>query len=176
MRSLEYSGITLGMMGMVKKVVVLDLDRTLWDHPDISSTIPPFRRIDENTIADSRGEVIRLERCVRKLLLGLRANNVSLCVASWNRPEIALEALRTFGLLELFDQVVIEPHPYKEEMLARIARRLSLEGVRFEMYFFDDNPDIVRRVRSCLPWVRSFLVGVDIKSVCEIRKFLNVNT
>ncbi len=39
------------------RLLILDLDKTLWSHPDISSTNPPYRRVSEDAIADSHGSL-----------------------------------------------------------------------------------------------------------------------
>ncbi len=153
------------------KIAVFDLDKTLWDHPDISSTIPPYTSKGLDTIEDSLGTKIRLKSCVKDMLSRLKRKGIKLCVASWNVPEKALAALKAFQIDNMFDYIVIEPHPCKEKMIRKIIKRFS-EKKDLEVYFFDDNPEIVRKVRKSLPLVKAFLVGGDIKTVCEAEEML----
>ncbi|HDD33747.1 MAG: magnesium-dependent phosphatase-1 [Thermoprotei archaeon] len=134
------------------KLIIFDLDGTLWDHPDVSSTSPPYQRIERDEIVDSRGERIRLRPCVRRLLEELRARGFRLAVASWNFPGPALRALEALGLLQLFDVVVVEPHPNKSSMLEKIFREVKVkEG---EALFVDDNPAIIEGVRRRYPHLK----------------------
>ena len=151
---------------MRPKVVILDLDRTLWDHPDVSSTTPPFKRLDDSTIADAEGEKIRLNECVREFLSCMKRKGAVLAVASWNLTGPAEAALRAFRLLEFFDVVVIEPHPFKERMIAKILGRVGAQPN--DAIFIDDNPDIVERVRKYYPELKVLLYQVDINSFCEL--------
>lgn len=153
------------------KIAIFDLDKTLWDHPDISSTFPPYTSKGPDVIEDLLGEEIRLETCVRNMLSRLKRRGIKLCVASWNMPEKALAALRAFHIDEMFDYIVIEPHPYKERMIRKIIERFSHEK-NMKVYFFDDNPEIVRRVRELLPSIKVFLVGDDVKTICEAEEIL----
>ncbi|MGC9131359.1 MAG: magnesium-dependent phosphatase-1, partial [Pyrobaculum sp.] len=41
-------------------LIALDLDGTAWDHLDISSLYPPFRRVSPLKIQDSRGVEVAL--------------------------------------------------------------------------------------------------------------------
>ncbi|MFP3189416.1 MAG: magnesium-dependent phosphatase-1, partial [Sulfolobaceae archaeon] len=42
------------------KVVVLDADKTLWDHPNISDLKPPLKLVNENSLEDSSGSKVTL--------------------------------------------------------------------------------------------------------------------
>lgn len=152
------------------KVVILDLDRTLWDHSDVSSTAPPFRRVDDRTIIDAEGAEIRLHECVKDFLREIRKRGVALAVASWNLPGPAEAALQALGLLKFFDVIVIEPHPYKERMIAKILKRL--EARPEEAVFIDDNPDIVERVKKFYPELNVLLYWVDVNSFCGLAERL----
>jgi len=153
------------------KLVVFDLDNTLWDHPDVSSTTPPYWRVGLDEIADSRGERIRLRPCARRLLEELRVRGFKLAVASWNYPQPALRALEALGLLQLFDVIVVEPHPNKDLMLEKIFREVGVkEG---EALFIDDNPAIIEGVRRryrCLKVIR--FRGEEQHLFCEMLRAL----
>ena len=51
---------------MLCVIVFVDLDGTLWDHEDISSLIPPFKRLSEFSFADSRGVVVNLNKLAER--------------------------------------------------------------------------------------------------------------
>ena len=137
------SGESFDLSGV--KLVVFDLDRTLWDHPDISTTSPPYRRVSQDEIEDSEGARIRLRPCARRLVEELKSRGFKLAVASWNLPEPAIKALQALGLLELFDVVVVEPHPSKDLMLEKILRETGVDEE--EALFIDDNPSIIGIVK-----------------------------
>lgn len=137
------SGESFDLSGI--KLVVFDLDRTLWDHPDISTTSPPYRRVSQDEIEDSEGARIRLRPCARRLIEELKSRGFKLAVASWNLPEPAIKALQALGLLELFDVVVVEPHPSKDLMLEKILKETDVDEE--ETLFIDDNPAIIGIVR-----------------------------
>jgi len=63
-------------------LIALDLDGTAWDHPDISSLYPPFKRVGPLAIADSRGVVVNLRPRLRYFLQWARglATSSPLCL------------------------------------------------------------------------------------------------
>jgi magnesium-dependent phosphatase-1 len=98
------------------KVIVLDLDRTLWSHPDVTSLIPPFN-VTEDSLVDSRGEFLKLNECVRRFLDAIKNEGEwLLAIVSWNKPQKAEEVLELLNLSEYFDVKVIEYHPRKDMM------------------------------------------------------------
>ncbi len=152
------------------KLFVFDLDLTLWEHPDISSTSPPYRRLSRDVIVDSTGEVVKLRPCARQLLERLKALGVRTAVASWNYPEPALGALEALGIKELFDVIVVEPHPFKEVMIERILREIGVK--EHETVFLDDNPVITARVASKYPNMTVLRFGFDVLSLCDLLQVL----
>ncbi len=154
------------------KVVILDLDMTLWNHPDVSSMVPPFKRVGNMKIVDSEGNLLVLNDCVPDLLRILKKNGYFLAIASWNYPENALKMLELLDIKEFFDLIVIEPHPMKEKMIKNILEYFGVS--QEEAVFIDDNPRIVERVRRNLPRLKTVLVGEDISDVCEIKDILGI--
>ncbi|MEM0345713.1 MAG: magnesium-dependent phosphatase-1 [Thermofilaceae archaeon] len=147
------------------KLVALDLDKTLWDHPDVSSTVPPYRRVDADAIADSLGSLIRLRRGAREVLRELKRRGIALAVVSWNNYDIAVEALRALDLLDLFDIVIIEPHPHKDLMFKRLLKWARRKGIEAgDVVFLDDNPEMVEKVKHAWPAVRTLRFGHDVRS------------
>ncbi|MEZ0346360.1 MAG: magnesium-dependent phosphatase-1 [Infirmifilum sp.] len=148
------------------RLLILDLDNTLWSHHDISRTEPPYRRISQDTIVDSMGETIKLNPCAAQVLSEAKNKGILLAVASWNNPEKAEEAIVALGLQGFFEEIVVEPHPYKEKMIRRILRKVGVKPS--EAVFVDDNSEICRRVRGAYPELKVFNLGIDIQSLCEL--------
>jgi magnesium-dependent phosphatase-1 len=151
---------------MRAKLLILDLDMTLWDCPDISLATPPFRRVGEGVAVDAEGTVVRLRECVMELLSRAKSLGVKLAVASWNLREPAEGALEALGVKEFFDVIVVEPHPRKEEMVGRILETLSLRPE--DAVFIDDNAGMVERVKRSHPGIMALRFGEDITSFCKL--------
>lgn len=108
-------------------LLLLDLDGTLWDHPDISTLKPPFKRVGELVIVDSEGVEVRAYKGMVELLRWARSNNGITSTLSWNVRDIALEALETLNLTRLFDYLMIEPHPRKDRMVKKLLEKIRSE-------------------------------------------------
>ncbi len=119
-------------------LLLLDLDGTLWDHLDISSLEPPFRRVEEGVIEDSRGVRVRLYNYMAELARWARSRGALVVSLSWNEPEKAISALKAFGVDALFHWHVIEPHPWKGRALARFLERARIRIPPQHMIYFDD--------------------------------------
>jgi len=155
------------------KLVVLDADKTIWSHGDISSCKPPFRRASETKIIDSRGEVIELYPGVRRLLRELKSMRATLALVTWNMPDPVIEALEKLGIRGCFDFIRAEPHPEKHKMIASLLEELSKMGVEVkprDIIYVDDRdlhlPAIVREIGQ----VRFIHMWVDVKSHDELLK------
>jgi len=123
------------------KVVIYDLDGTLWDHLDISSLSPPFTRVDRYTIMDSSGVEVRLYPDVPYVLSRLNELGLVISAASWNETQKGMMALDAFGLSRFFFEPQIEPHPNKHIMIRRIMGSLSKGGLDVspqEVLYIDD--------------------------------------
>jgi FkbH-like protein len=137
-----------------KKVVVLDLDNTLWG--GVVGETGPF----EVVLGDSPdGEAYRR---FQQYLKGLAGRGIVLAIASKNNPADALEVfeknrdmvlrLDDFGAYE----ICWEP---KGTTIARLAQTLNLGLESF--VFFDDNPAEREQVRQALPAVEVVEVPED---------------
>ena len=58
-------------------------------------------------------------------------------------------------------------------MIGKILKFFKKEGEVEEIFFIDDNPELIHRVRRRYSFVECLRVGFDIKSVCEILKILS---
>ncbi len=156
------------------KVVFLDLDGTIWSSLDISSSIPPYTKLSDNAIKDSRGEVIVLRKGFRDFIKWLRNSlrHVRVYTLSWNIPWKALEALKAFGIVDLFDGHCIEYHPHKELMM---KKALVNEGLRIrpcEILYIDDRTIHLSNIRELIGDVAFIHMGYDVKDFIELRKLL----
>lgn len=157
------------------KLVVLDLDKVVWDHYNVSILRPPFRRLSDRTIEDSFGERVTLRDDVREFLASVKRKGIFLSTLSWNSFDKAYEVLRAFELDSYFDLLVIEPHPEKQLMMERVLNHFSGLGVtEEELLYVDDRAYMLEKVRAKFPkimTVRFHPVG-DCFSFRCLMKFL----
>ncbi len=157
------------------KLIILDCDKTLWSHEDISSMKPPFELVDKDVLIDSVGEELRLNEGVRDFLNYVKNRGILLAVASWNIREFVIEALEKLELDKYFDYIVVEFHPNKELMVDKILKYFNSLGVGVhegEVLFVDDNIDMIRKVKKLFPQMIIIHYGVDVKNFYELIRFL----
>lgn len=160
---------------MAVKLVILDCDRTLWDHEDVSSLRLPFSRVDHETVQDADGFRVRLNPGARALLDDLRARRVLISVASWNRPEPPLAIFGLLGLTDYFVHPKVEFHPDKDRMVAQLLADLAGDRTPVqpeEILYVDDNPVMLAKVRGAFPAIRALRAGVDVKDLREVLAYV----
>ncbi len=153
------------------KLVIFDCDRTLWDQVDVSGLRPPFRKIDGETVADARGELVRLFPHVREVLEALLARGIVCSVASWNDPEPVGAIFDLLDLRRYFSRPKVEPHLRKERMISALLRELADDGLRLrpeEVLFVDDRRAHLTRVREAIGAIRTLQPGVDFTDLRDI--------
>lgn len=127
---------------MVKWLLFLDLDGTLWDHLDVSMLKPPFFKVKPDLVRDSEGVLIRLHYDIVKLLEWAKDDGALVSTLSWNKPSHALGVLEAFSLIKLFDYHGIEPHPAKEEYALKVVKTIEKEhGIKLkpcQIVYIDD--------------------------------------
>jgi magnesium-dependent phosphatase-1 len=153
-------------------VLFLDLDGTLWDHLDISSLKPPFRRVSEDSIVDSQGVPVRLYRDVVEVARWARRSGGFVVALSWNIPEVAVEALKAFNILDLFDYLGIEDHPDKGLVASKILGDLESRGYKVKpcrVVYVDDREIHVRGMRGRVGDITFIRAWVDFRNGEELR-------
>ncbi len=158
------------------KLVVLDLDRVLWNYHDASLIEPPLSRIDERTVIDSRGVKVTLRDGVREFLSYVKSSGVFLSTCSWNVKEKAMILLEAFSLDKYFDFIMIEPHPEKQKMIEKILEHFRDKEVgECDVLFVDDKKDMLKKVRDRFPCIRClrFHPEGDVFSFSELMKWMN---
>ncbi len=161
---------------MTVKLVILDLDRTLWDHHNVTELQAPFTGIDAETVTDATGVRVRLQPGARALLDTLRERGILISTASWNEPAPTFAILETLGLRDYFVHPKVEFHPYKERMVTALVQELSEEGVRLrpeEILYVDDRALHLRRVRRAVGPVQTLQAGVDIRDLHDVIDYLD---
>lgn len=156
---------------MAIRLVILDCDRTLWEHEDVSTLRLPFTRIDDQTVRDARGTRVRLAPGARELLEGLRTRGTLISICSWNRPEPVFAILDLLGLTGFFVRPNVEFHPHKDRMIADLLAELAAEGTVLrpdEVLFVDDNPAMLTRVRDGVGTVRTLRAGVEVRDLRDV--------
>ncbi|MBO3802543.1 MAG: magnesium-dependent phosphatase-1 [Candidatus Brockarchaeota archaeon] len=136
------------------KLLVLDVDGTLWVNSFDPGRHPPFRRIDANEIVTGDGEVIRLSPGLLELLNQAGEKGVVCSLASIGDPDVVL------GILEQFKLPTKFVHPQlgwngKDAMIEEILRKLELEeGMKIsdaEIVFVDDDEKELAKVEARFP-------------------------
>ncbi|RLG85849.1 MAG: magnesium-dependent phosphatase-1 [Thermoprotei archaeon] len=158
-------------------VLFLDLDRTLWDHHDISSLSPPFKRVSPTTIEDSAGVRVRLHNDVLRLVRWARSAGAVVSTLSWNDPSKAMAAIRTFGLEEEFDYFVIEPSPDKGSAALRLVEELRRSRgcvpPPCAIVYIDDRDIHIDGVRERLGDVAFLMIWRDFSTFEEGRRLVS---
>ncbi len=161
---------------MPVRLVILDLDLTLWDHRNVTALVRPFRRVGDDAIADQDGVRVSLFPGVRPLLDGLRDRGLIVACASWNDPRPVEEILDLLHLGHYFDHKKVEPHPHKQQTVSALFSELAEAGVRLapeEVLYVDDRTIHLDAVRAAVGPIRFLQFGVDIRTLDEVLAYLD---
>ncbi len=153
------------------KLLILDLDGTLWDHEDASRLTPPYE-FHGDYLVDSTGEELHLFPGVREFLKWAGGRFI-LSIASWNVEERVRPILEGFGLWDYFIFPKIENHPNKADMIARTLKELELSGYNVEEVIYVDDRDIhIEDVKTTVPSIQFIHMWRDAKSLEELGELL----
>jgi len=161
------------------KIVVLDLDGTLWDHLDASSLVEPLKLIDNNTVVDSKGERLKLYPHVRWFLENVSKLDIPLAIASWNNPTITIKVLELLGAKNYFQYLGIEPHPHKYKILLKIMgwyKRSHGSIHSREILYVDDRRIHIDEIRRYVGDVSFLQMWEDITGFRELYEYILLNT
>src|SRR2546426_9454139 len=164
---------------MAIRLVILDCDRTLWEHEDVLTLQAPFTRVDGQTVQDARGEQVRLAAGARELLDALRQRGILISLCSWNRADLVFAILDLLGLTPYFVHPKVEFHPHKDRMIAALLAELAQEGTVLqpeEVLFVDDNPMMLEKVRQGggpVDRLGAHVAGVSLNCVLKVGDEMN---
>ncbi len=148
-------------------LLFFDIDGVLWDHLDVSSTEPPFKRISEDTIVDSEGERLTLKKGAVSFIKWARSVGAIVSSCSWNDPHHAIAALKAFGLEKLFDFQGIRSDPYKHLIILSVLDRLESVGVpvqRDRIFYMDDRNIHLKDIKESIPEITFLHMWKDVRS------------
>src|SRR3989442_15216441 len=97
---------------MAVRLVILDLDRTLWDHHNATELRAPFTRIDEQTVADATGVHVTLQPGARPRLATHRGRRKWRPPGGWTLPTPASPTSETAGRPHSSRPPIGQPHPH----------------------------------------------------------------
>lgn len=153
------------------KLLILDLDGTVWDHLDASSLQPPYTRLNDNVAVDSRGVRVTLTRGVRWFLEKVYGK-VALTVCSWNKWDNAFNLLKTFNLHKFFGYFGIENHPHKYLVFKKIIKwyknRYGEDIGAKEILYIDDRRIHLDEIYKYIGVIRFIQMGVDSRDFYEL--------
>ena len=135
------------MSGKSKRVLVLDLDNTLW------SGVIGDDGMDGIVLAAGNPKA-EPHRAVQRMALAYKSRGVVLCISSKNTESVALEVLRSHPDMILREKDVAAFRinwTDKASNIAALAKSLDLGLESF--VFLDDNPAERKQVRDALPQV-----------------------
>ncbi len=161
---------------MAVRLVILDCDRTLWDHANVSELVLPLSCVDVDTVQDSTGVRVRLRPGARELLRELQARSILVSIASWNQPDPVMAILDLLGLRVYFTRPKVEPHPYKERTIATLLAEIASEGIVLrpdEVLYVDDRALHLRRVRDALGAIHVLRPGADLSDLREVVAYID---
>ena len=161
---------------MVKWLLLMDLDGTAWDHLDISRCIVPFKKVDNDTIQDSNGTVIRLKSDLREFLQWAKDNSAIISTLTWNDRQHVIDALEAFNLTEYFDHLEISEDSRKDLKLKELIETLKKEKIHIpheRIYYLDDRDIHIDDIRVIAPEINFLHMGLKVHNLKEARKIIS---
>ncbi len=163
---------------MRRWLLLMDLDRTMWSHHDISSLKPPFKRAGPGIVVDAEGVEIRLNQDMVRLVEWALGRGAITSTLSWNRLERAVEVLRAFGIDRLFHYITAEDTPRKDLMLEKLLQTLRRQGIEIppaRIIYIDDRDIHIGEIRRRIGDINFLMYGRDIRNFEEaVEKISNI--
>ncbi|MDQ7859660.1 MAG: magnesium-dependent phosphatase-1 [Armatimonadota bacterium] len=161
---------------MAVRLVILDCDLTLWNHPNVTALARPLRRVATDAVEDQAGVRVTLFPGVHRTLEGLRQRGLIVACASWNEPEPVEEIFTLLDLGRYFDHRKVEPHPHKDRTIRALLDELRGRGTALEpdqVLYVDDRRLHLEAVRAAVGGIRFLQYGVDIRALDELLSYLD---
>jgi FkbH-like protein len=139
--------IVAAQMGRSRRVLVLDLDNTMWGGIVGDDGI-------EGLALGSGSPLGEAHSALQRMALSLKQRGIILCVSSKNDEAIALEAFRNHPEMILKEDDIVAFRVNWDDKAANI--KLIADGIDLGLesfVFLDDNPAERKRVRDALPAV-----------------------
>ncbi|EKX47802.1 hypothetical protein GUITHDRAFT_106356 [Guillardia theta CCMP2712] len=157
----------------VPKVCIIDLDRTLWNVFAAEETFPPYRRVGECEVKDSKGRSVSLHADTPAILTSLKEKGCRIAIASLSPNfELCCMLLSAFGILRLIERSLIQIKNGTGK-LEHFRSIKSASGCAYqEMMFFDDLPSNVKQAQKL--GITSVLVGREGLSSSTLCKGLSL--
>ncbi len=153
------------------RLLVLDLDGTIWDHEDASRLDPPYE-FHGGHLTDAHGEELHLFPGAREFVEWASERFV-LSIASWNVGEKVRAILEGFDLWGYFRYPKIENHPGKGDMIARTVHELKSSGYKVDAVIYVGDRDVhIEDVKATVSSIQFVHMWVDVKSFEELRELL----
>ncbi len=139
--------IIAAQMGRSRRVLVLDLDNTLWGGIVGDDGIEGLALGTGSPLGESYA-------ALQRMALSWKERGILLCVSSKNDEAIALEAFRSHPEMILKEDDIVAFRVNWDDKAANIKAIASMIDLGLESFvFLDDNPAERKRVREALPGV-----------------------
>lgn len=161
------------------KLVVLDLDETMWKGR-VYYMEPPFEKLDADTISNMYGRTVRIYPKTRELLVKLQELGIATGIASFNFRDRAEEVMRLFGILEFFPEplrkIWLEKGRMKYLMIQEIIEEVKKKDPTLDysqvLYYDDEKSYFEKVLETVSPKIHCLQAGVDLKMPYEILSYL----
>lgn len=160
------------------KVIVFDLDFTLWPYYIGNHVSPPVRKNDHQEFIDDMGQRYRPYKDVTKILRTLKerclGNDGHIAIASRSTAKsIAMEVIEIFGWTEFISSFQIY-HVSKEKHMQKIKEELQFESFNEVLFFDDDERNVKPAVElGVLPFLVNQVNGLDMNAICDGLSYFN---
>ncbi|MBO3763458.1 MAG: magnesium-dependent phosphatase-1 [Thermoproteota archaeon] len=161
------------------KLIILDADKTIWDHHNVTELRSPFKLVSKEIAEDVNGVKVKLNEKLIEFLELTSKKGIIVSLASWNEPENVFKLLSLFGIEKYFVFPIAEPHPNKHLMIQKIIRNLSEKGINIspnEILYIDDRDIHLSKIKEKVGNVKFLKFGVDVKNWQEVIDKIRKNT
>jgi len=156
-------------------ILFIDLDRTVWNHHDVSILHRPFKLVSKDCIVDHYGEKFCLYDKVREFLDFCKRNNFILSTLSWNKYSITKEIMDLLGITRYFDYLFNKFYPLKNETLIQaieiIKKNYALNHYP-KIIYIDDQRKYYDLIKDALEEIYFIHMWIDVNSYEELIEYI----